>query len=117
MDMNNNNKIYMVTLSDYSEYDSSKCRNGGAYGYDYVYTYNRDTESFTYKWMTTCELIPDEISPEPYSLIEVLAEMANFIRSHADISKCSVYVNGIVVWNSTLLENMDVDMFNYFLDE
>lgn len=115
--MENNNRINIVALSDYSEYDSSKCRNGGAYGYDYIYTYSRDSDSFMYEWMTTCELVPDTEASSGYSIEQVLADMADFIRSNANTPNCTVYVNGICIWESTPSENMDVNTSNYFLED
>lgn len=117
MDMNNNNKIYMVTLSDYSEYVEGKHRNGGAYGYDCIYTYNRDTDSFTYEWTTTNELMPDDEPSGSYSLTQVLTDVADFISRNADSKNCIVYINGVRVWESTPQENIDIDMSDYFLED
>lgn len=43
------NTINTITLSDYSEYDEHKCRNGGAYGYDDIFTYSPENDSFTWE--------------------------------------------------------------------
>lgn len=118
MNMNNdNNKIYMVTLSNYSEYIEGKHRNGGAYGYDYTYMYNRDTDSFTYERTTTCELIPDDKPSGSYSLTQVLSEVADFISRNADSENCIVYINGVIIWESTPIDSYDIDNSNLYLDE
>lgn len=101
MDMNNNNKIYMVTLSDYSEYIEGKHRNGGGYGYDAIYKYDCDTDSFTYKWTTTSELMSDDEPSGNYSLAQVLSDVADFISRNTDSKNCIVYINGIIIWKST----------------
>ena len=111
------NTINTIILSDYSEYDEHKCRNGGAYGYDYIYTYDYDSNSFSYEWTTTSELIPDSEPSGSYSLSDVLTEMSDFIRGYANFKNCAVYVNGVCVWESTPVENMDVDTSNYFLED
>ena len=111
------NKINSITLSDYSEYIEGKHRNGGAYGYDSIYTYNRDTGSFTYEWTTTSELMSDDEPSGNYSLIQVLVDTVDFISRNADSKNCAVYINGVKIWESTPSENMDVDTSNYFLDE
>lgn len=111
------NRINVITLSDYSEYIDGKHRNSGAYGYDEVFTYSPENHSFTYEWFSTCELTPDHEPSGAYSLAEVLAEMADFIRSNANTSNCTVYVNGAVVWTSTPIENTDIDTSDYFLED
>lgn len=115
--MENNNRINVVALSNYSEYDSSKCRNGGAYGYDYIYTYSRDSDSFMYEWMTTCELVPDAEASSGYSLEQVLADMADFIRRNANTPNCTIYVNGICVWESTPIGSHDMDESGLYFNE
>lgn len=117
MDMNNNNKIYMVTLSDYSEYVEGKHRNGGAYGYDCIYTYNRDTDSFTYEWTTTNELMPDDEPSGSYSLAQVLADVADFISRNTDSKNCIVYINGAIIWESTSIDFQDIDNSGLYLDD
>lgn len=119
MEKNNieNNRINVITLSDYSEYVEGKHRNGGTYGYDCIYTYNRDTDSFTYEWTTTSELISDDKPSGNYSLTQVLAYMANFIRRNANIPDCTVYINGTVIWESTPIDSQDIDESSLYLDE
>ena len=119
MEKNNieNNRINVITLSDYSEYIESKHRNDDPYGYDYIYTYNRDTDSFTYEWTTTSELISDDGPSGNYSLTQVLAYMANFIRRNANISGCTVYVNGTVIWESTPVYSQDINESGLYFDE
>lgn len=117
MDMNNSNKIYIITLSDYSEYDSSKCRNGGAYGYDDIFTYSPKNDSFTWESFSTCELTPDSEPSNGYSLFEVLAEMADFISRNADSKNCTVYINGIIIWESTPISSQDIDNSGLYLDD
>ena len=111
------NRVNVITLSDYSEYVEGKHRNGGAYGYDCIYTYNRDTDSFTYEWTTTSELMSDDEPSGNYSLTQVLAYMANFIRRNANTPNCTVYINGTVVWESTPIDSYDIDNSDLYFDE
>lgn len=117
---NNNiesNRINVITLADYSQFVDGKHRNGGCYGYDCIYTYNRDTDSFTYEWTTTSELISDDEPSGNYSLTQVLAYMANFIRRNANTPNCTVYVNGTVIWESIGIDSHDIDESGLYLDE
>ena len=111
------NRINVVTLADYSEYDSDKCRNGGAYGYGDIFTYSPENDSFTWESISTCELMPNSEMLDGYSLLEVLAEMANFIRCNANIPNCTVYVNGTVIWESTPIDSHDIDESSLYFDE
>lgn len=111
------NRINMITLSDYSEYVEGKHRNGGAYGYDAIYTYSPNTDSFTYKWTTTYELMSDDEPSGNYSLIQVLADMADFISRNADSKNCTVYINGAIIWESTPIDSYDIDNSDLYLDD
>lgn len=113
----NINRIYTITLADYSQFVDGKHRNGGCYGYDIIYTYSPEQDRFTREWCTTCELTPDGEPVDGYSLYAALNEMVDFIRQFADTPNCVVYVNDVAVWTSTPQENIDIDMSNYFLDE
>ena len=84
------NRINVVALDDYSEYNEDKCRNGGAYGYDDIFTYSPENDSFTWESFSTCELTPDSEPSDGYLLLEVLAEMADFIRRNANTPNCTV---------------------------
>ena len=111
------NKINTITLSDYSEYNEHKCRNGGAYGYDDIFTYSPENDSFTWESFSTCELTPNSESSDGYSLLEILAETANFIRCNTNIPNCTVYVNGTVIWESTPIDSHDIDESSLYFDE
>lgn len=111
------NRINVVTLADFSEYIYGKHRNGGAYGYDDTFKYSPENDSFTWESLSTCELTPDSELSDGYSLFEVLAEMADFIRRNANTPDCAVYINGIVVWESTPIDSYNIDNSNLYLDE
>ena len=111
------NRINTITLADYSEYDEHKYRNGGAYGYDDIFTYSPENDSFTWESFSTCELTPDSEPSEGYSLFKVLAEMADFIRRNANTPNCTVYVNGTIIWESTPIDSHDIDESGLYLDE
>lgn len=110
------NTIKMISLVDYSEYKEDKCRNGGAYGYDDVYIYDRDTDSFMCKSVSTCELTPVSES-YGYTLADVLYEMADFIRRNTNIPGCAAYVDGVVVWKSIPGYCQDIDQSELYLDD
>lgn len=112
-----NNRINTITLADYSQYVDGKHRNGGCYGYDVIYTYNPEKNSFTREWITTCELTPDENPVDGFSLDAAISEMIDFARQFVNAPDCTIYVNGICVWTSTPSENTDIDTSDYFLDE
>lgn len=86
------NRINMIIMSDYSEYSD---------GCEYIYTYNRDTDSFTYKWTSATELMSDEPFRN-YSLTQVLVDMADFISLNANLKNCTVSINGTVIWESNI---------------
>ena len=111
------NTINTITLSDYSEYDSSKCRNGGAYGYDDIFTYSPENDSFTWESFLTCELTSDGLVSDGYSLLEVLAEMTDFIRRNANTPNCTVYINGTVIWESTSIDSHNIDESGLYLED
>lgn len=111
------NRIDSIALSDYSEYIEGKHRNGGAYGYDEVYTYSPDMDCFVFEWFTTSELTPDGTSQGKFTLEDVMFEVADFVRHNANSPNCTVYVNGVAVWESTPSEDVDVDTSIDFLDD
>lgn len=110
------NTVKMISLVDYSEYREDKCRNGGAYGYDDVYIYDKDTDSFTCKSVSTCELTPVSES-YGYILADVLYEVANFIHNNINTPGCAAYVDGVVIWKSIPAYCQDIDQSDLYLDE
>lgn len=112
-----NNRINVITLADYSQYINGKHRNGGAYGYDVIYTYNPDKNSFTREWTTTCELTSEEEPVDGFSLDAAISELAEFVSRFADAPNCTVYINGICVWESIGVDSHDIDNSNLYLDE
>lgn len=112
-----NNKIYTITLADYSQFVDGKHRNGGCYGYDVIYTYSPEQDRLTREWCTTCELTPEEEPVEGFSLDAAISELAEFVSQFADAPNCTVYINGIVVWESTPIDSYDIDNSNLYLDE
>lgn len=111
------NNINVITLSDYSEYVEGKHLNGGCYGYDEIYTYSPDMDCFVFEWFTTSELIPDGVLQSKFTLEDIIFEMAEFIRHNANTPNCTVYINGIVIWESTPIDSHDIDEIGLYLDE
>ena len=113
------NKTNTVILANYSQYVDGKDRNGGCYGSDEIYTWNPETGYYVYEWFTTCELVPNSEPVKNIPLQEVLHDIADFIRNHADVPDCTVYVNGIAVWesNSVDVESYDDNNIVGFYDE
>ena len=112
-----NNRIHTITLADYSQFVDGKHRNGGSYGYDVIYTYSPEQDKFTREWCTTCELTPGEEPIGGYSLDAALSEMADFVRQFADAPNCTVYINGVVIWESTPIDSQDIDKSSLYLDD
>lgn len=112
------NRISTIRLADYSQFVDGKHRNGGCYGYDVIYTYSPEQDRFTREWCTTCELTPEDEEPDDgYPLYSAISELVDFVRQFVDTPNCAVYINDVCVWESTPIENMDVDISNYFLED
>lgn len=87
-----------IIMSNYDKFIDGKHRNGGAYGYDTVFTLREDG---TYERVctSTSELSPDEIT-SGWTADKVGNMIANFINWHVIDNDCRVVIDGVTVWHS-----------------